>query len=147
MKALADRPKTDRPSVGEYHALRQALERTEEDLALVLGVLAGMWPSSLTPVPGGTHHRVVIDSPAGEISFTVRNSSAKRMWHIPETSARETNPEAARYRDERLLQLASGMHPGGPHPMGERPPDHLRITDRRSGAAAQGAEREGEPTS
>lgn len=125
-------------------ALKQALERTEEDLALVLGVLAGIWPSSLTPVAGGTHTRVEISTPAGEIAFTIRRHAAKRMWHVPEISDREPNTDAARCRDERLLQLASGMAPCGPRPP-EQPPEHLRVVDRRSGAAVQG-ERTGEPT-
>ena len=133
------------PSVAEYHAVCQALERTEEDLALVLGVLAAMWPSSLTPVAGGTHHRVVVDSPAGEIAFTVRSSAAKRMWHIPETSDREPDTDAARMRDQRLLLLASGLAPRGARPLGTSPPEHLRVTARRSGAVRQATEGTGEP--
>jgi len=120
--------------------LRQALERTEEDLALVLGVLAGIWPSSLTPIDGGTHTRIVIDTPAGEISFSLRRDAAKRMWHVPEVADREPDEEAARLRDQRLMQLANGFAPVASPPVAPRrgavSPQHLRVRDRRSGRSA-----------
>lgn len=121
--------------MAEYHALRQALERTEEDLALVLGVLAGMWPSSLTPVKGGTHARIVIDTPAGEVSFALRKDAAKRMWHVPEITDRELDTDAERLRDHRLMQLASGFGSVAPRPVAASP-THLRVVDRRSGPDA-----------
>lgn len=121
----------------EYHALKQALERTEEDLALVLGVLAGLWPSSLVPIDGGTHLRVAIDTPAGEVAFALRRDAAKRMWHVPEVAYQPHDEDATRLRDERLAQLASGFSSNGPR-SAELPPTRLRVTDRRSGRDVRG---------
>jgi hypothetical protein len=109
-------------------------------LALVLGVLAGMWPSSLVPIEGGSHLRVVIDSPAGEIAFALRKEAARRMWHVPEVSERTTDEDAARLRDERLAQLASGISAGSRAP--QPPQQLLRVTDRRNGRDSAGPERE-----
>ncbi|MGW5819185.1 hypothetical protein [Streptomyces noursei] len=100
----------------EVVALRQALERVEEDLGLVLGVLAALWPSSLTPVEGSPNHfRVAIDSPAGEIAFTLPRHAVQRLWHIPEVEARRSHDvDAVRLRDDRLVQLATGISPSDP---------------------------------
>ncbi|AEM88814.1 hypothetical protein [Streptomyces violaceusniger] len=106
-------------------------------MALVLGVLASMWPSSLTPIEGGTHTRVVIDTPAGEVTFALRKDAAKRMWHVPEVSERKPDQDAARLRDQRLMQLAGGIVPQAPHPLAA-PPTHLRVTDRRNGRDSRG---------
>ncbi|MFD8335539.1 hypothetical protein ACFV42_23200 [Streptomyces solisilvae] len=102
----------------------------------MLGVLAGIWPSSLTPV-NDTHMRVVIDSPAGEIAFSLRKDAAKRMWNVPEVTEREPDEDAARLRDQRLMQLAAGITPQGPWPAAV-PKSHLRVTDRRSGRDVRG---------
>lgn len=112
--------------MAEFHALRQALERTEEDLALVLGVLAGMWPSSLVPVAGGAHMRVAIDTPAGTVAFTLSRGAAARIWHVPETADGEPDEDAARLRDQRLVQLATAFAPAA----AGAAPSHLRVTDR-----------------
>ena len=79
----------------------------------MLGVLAGIWPSALVPLKGGTHTRIVIESPAGEISFCLRKEAARRMWHVPEVAEHGSDRDAARLRDQRLIHLAAAIAPLG----------------------------------
>ncbi|MEW1679161.1 hypothetical protein AB0O47_38825 [Streptomyces noursei] len=94
----------------------------------MLGVLAALWPSSLVPVEGGTHLKVVIGSPAGEIAFALPSKALRRMWHVPEVADRVCDEDAARLRDDRLVQLASGITPMPPL---EGETTNTRVTDRR----------------
>ena len=126
---------TPRPPAESLKALERDLERVQEDLALVLGVLAGMWPSSIVPSDGGERVRVVIDSPAGELVFEISRKAAGRMWHVPEVAERPVSQESERLHGERLVQLATGITPAG------TPADSTTtlVTDRRASRTAREA--------